>query len=157
MTVLTEEEETKLHIATRLGDTRLVREALREGYDPNAVGHCGWTPLHEAASTGNIEITHILLKARGNPNFQDTVQKCSPLHLAARNGKLQVVKLLLDNGAKFDLRNAERKTPIDVAENECKRFLESKRKFIFILFCYRVCISLSRFQSIFHLCSCVYL
>lgn len=127
MLVSTEEEEINLHIAIRLNDSRLVREVLREGCDPNAVAQNGWTALHEAASMGNIECTLLLLKAGANPNVQD-VKECTPLHLAAKNGKIEVVKLLLDNGAKFDLRNVERKTPIDVAENECKRFLESKRK-----------------------------
>lgn len=132
MTISTDEGDTELNIATRLSDSNLAREALREGCDVNAVGRCGWTPLHEAASVGNTELTLLLLNAGADPNLQDAFQKCTPLHLAAENGKLTVVKLLVKNGAKLNLRDVKRKTPIDVAEGECKRFLQSKRELLIL-------------------------
>ena len=57
--------DTKLHEAVRYGDTNLVESALREGLDPNAIGLYRWSPLHEAASAGDLEILWLLLQNKG--------------------------------------------------------------------------------------------
>ena len=125
------EDETQLHAAARLNNIELVRQALGDGFDVNAVGISGWTPVHEVASSGNCAILRLLLRNGGDPNIQDHLDKCSSLHLAARNGHLDAVKLLVRNGARLDLRNAERKTPQEVAEeDDCIDYLERKREYM---------------------------
>lgn len=128
MTVKAEEEETKLHVAARLNNIELVRAALSEGFDPNTAGVHGWTPVHEAASSGNSTVTRTLLRSGGNPNIQTHLEKCTSLHLAARNGHLDVVKLLVRNGARLDLKNSEQRTAQEVAIDDCKDYLERKRE-----------------------------
>lgn len=128
MTIRAEEEdETKLHIATRLNNIKLVRAALREGLHIDALGICGWTALHQAASCGYLEITIALLENGANPNIQDS-QKCTPVHLAAKNGHLEVVRCLVRNGARLDMRNAEGKIAQDYADDECRKFLQRHRE-----------------------------
>lgn len=128
MTIRAEEEaETKLHIAARLNNVKLLRAALREGLDIDALGIGGWTALHQAASCGYLEITIALLENGANPNIQDD-QKCTPIHLASRNGHLEVVRSLCRNGARLDLRNAEGRMPQNCGDEECRTFLERQRE-----------------------------
>jgi len=130
MTIRAEEEdETKLHVAVRLHNLKLVRGALRDqGLDIDALGTYGWTALHEAASCGYIDIVILLLENGADPDIQDSLQKCTPIHLAARNGHLEVVRSLVRGGARLDLRNAEGKIPQDYADDECREFLQRQRE-----------------------------
>lgn len=124
-----EEEETKLHVAVRLQNTKLVRAALRDrGLDIDALGTYGWTALHEAASCGYLDIVVLLLENGADPNIQDSVQRCTPIHLAAKNGHLEVVMSLVRCGARLDLRNAEGKIPQNYADDECREFLQRQRE-----------------------------
>ena len=123
-----EEQETKLHVAARLNNVRLLRAALREGLlGIDAVGIDGWTALHQAASCGYLEITIALLENGANPNIQDN-HNCAPIHLACRSGHLEVVRSLCRNGARLDLRNAEGRMPQDCGDEECRTFLERQRE-----------------------------
>lgn len=119
-----EEQETRLHVAARSNNVRLLRATLQEGLlGIDAVGKGGWTALHQAASCGYLDITIALLENGANPNIQDD-QKCAPIHLASRNGHLEVVRSLCRNGARLDLRNAEGRMPQDCGNEECRTFLE---------------------------------
>ena len=60
------------------------------------------TPLHLAITTGNLEITELLLKYK----FKDSVnlvddKKQSPLHIAVENGNIDLAHLLINNGARL--------------------------------------------------------
>lgn len=121
------EEESKLHVGARLNNLKLVREAIREELDLDALGKNGWTALHEASSCGYLETTIALLEGGANPNVQDS-QRCTPLHLAAINGHLEVVRSLVRAGARLDLRNAEGKKPQSCASDDCLDFLARQRK-----------------------------
>lgn len=122
-----EEEESKLHIAARLNNLKLLRAGFREGLDIDALGLYGWTALHQAASCGHVDITIALLENGANPNIQDN-QQCTPIHLAARNGHLEIVRILCRYGARLDLRNAEGKIPQNCSDQECRTFLERQRE-----------------------------
>ncbi|XP_048740022.2 serine/threonine-protein phosphatase 6 regulatory ankyrin repeat subunit A-like isoform X4 [Ostrea edulis] len=58
----------------------------------------GWTPLHEATSSGNNAMTTMLLEHGGHPNVKDKGQR-TPLHFAAKNGNKILLQNLLDHGA----------------------------------------------------------
>ncbi|XP_032228850.2 uncharacterized protein LOC116612325 [Nematostella vectensis] len=126
--VVKTDQETKLHAGIRLNDLSMVRAALDEGFDPNALGPYGWTSLHEAASVGSSKLAITLLRNGGNPNIQDGLGKSTALHLAAKNGHLKIIQVLLDGGAKLNLRNVEGKIAEDVAlDDECRQYLQRKR------------------------------
>ena len=57
--------DTKLHEAVRYGDVDSVLAALKEGFDPNAVGLLKWTPVQEAARAGERDILFHLLNHGG--------------------------------------------------------------------------------------------
>lgn len=49
-----------------------VQKLLEEGEDPNVQCMFGWTPLHQAASTGAIEYVELLLKHGADPKYLDS-------------------------------------------------------------------------------------
>lgn len=68
------------------------------------VNNTGWTALHYAAMTGNVDLVRVLLDHHA---FVDAESpgKITPLMMAARAGHVEVVKLLLEEGAIVTLRN----------------------------------------------------
>ena len=60
-----EHVDTELHDAVRFGDTNLVESALNDGLDPNAIGLYQWSPMHEAACNGDVDVLRLLLEAKG--------------------------------------------------------------------------------------------
>ena len=61
----TQYKDTCLHDAVRYSDIDEVRSALRAGYDPNQIGLYQWSPLHEAANNGDVDIVRLLLRFKG--------------------------------------------------------------------------------------------
>eukprot|EP00004_Rigifila_ramosa_P007962 TRINITY_DN1914_c0_g1_i5.p1 TRINITY_DN1914_c0_g1~~TRINITY_DN1914_c0_g1_i5.p1 ORF type:complete len:154 (+),score=29.22 TRINITY_DN1914_c0_g1_i5:602-1063(+) len=79
----------------------------------------GWTPLHWAAATQNVD-------SRQGPLITRLVQSGSrvaaqandgktPLHLAAREGYVRNCKLLLDNGASIVALDKYGRAPLELA------------------------------------------
>ena len=72
------------------------------------------TPLHTAASNGNLEICKLLIEAIENKS-----PRCShghtPLHHAAENGKIEVFKLIFDNVQEKEPTDNEGRTPLHTA------------------------------------------
>jgi len=70
----------------------------------------GNTPLLIAARNGNVEITHLLLKAGADPNGRGDA--LPPLASAAINGHLQVMTQLLKYHADIELMGVDGLTPL---------------------------------------------
>jgi hypothetical protein len=68
--------------------------------------------LLKAAKAGNMVEAVALLSRGENANQVGIEYNLTPLHLAALNGHLNIVELLLDNGAKTDVRDAWNCTPL---------------------------------------------
>jgi ankyrin repeat protein len=96
----------KLEATARNGDTALMVAAYKHKEDAvqalldkgAAVNRPNWTPLHYAASAGDVGILRILL-ARGAQINALSDKKLSPLMLAARDGQEAAVRFLLEQGA----------------------------------------------------------
>jgi ankyrin repeat protein len=96
----------KLEATARNGDTALMVAAYKHKEDAvqalldkgAAVNRPNWTPLHYAASAGDVGIMRILL-ARGAHIDALSDKKLSPLMLAARDGQEAAVRFLLEQGA----------------------------------------------------------
>lgn len=97
--VIVVDRDAELVAAVRAANSAAVARALAEGADPDsAASQWTVTVLSEAASTGQLEIVHLLVDAGASlrarrPQYQ------SPLRSAVSNGHLDVVRLLVDRGA----------------------------------------------------------
>ncbi|MFC1841868.1 ankyrin repeat domain-containing protein [Candidatus Dependentiae bacterium] len=110
-----------LAIAAEKGNLEIVEFLIKKRADVNQKGFFGQTPLHAAVLEGHMLIAKVLIekganvneKTKHNPHlryFEDT-----PLHFAAAGGSLPMVKLLVEKGAKIEVKDANRKTPLENA------------------------------------------
>lgn len=74
----------------------------------------GWTALHYAAASGDVEIATILLDQQAAIDAGSPSQ-LTPLMMAAREGQMPVVRLLLARGADARLKNNEALTASQIA------------------------------------------
>lgn len=105
-----------LHEAVAEEDIDLVRQALAEGADPNALGEDGSTPLYWAVSGGDVAIAHVLLKA-GARVASDSQEAFCTFHAAVEDMNLPMVNLLLDydGAAALNLFDYIDRTPLIIA------------------------------------------
>ena len=82
-------------------------------------GVFGYTPIHEAVSSGHSEVLKLLLKHEGDPNCRAN-SGYTPLHLAASSGHVDCVRVLLENNANISNTDEYGKTPIQTAELSSK-------------------------------------
>jgi ankyrin repeat protein len=61
--------------------------------------HQGWTGLHAAARSGNVDAVRLLLEHGADPNAREAGDNTYALHWAAAHGHLEIVRTLLDAGA----------------------------------------------------------
>ncbi|XP_066600669.1 serine/threonine-protein phosphatase 6 regulatory ankyrin repeat subunit B isoform X2 [Prorops nasuta] len=88
--------ETPLHIAARVLDgDRCALMLLKSGAGPNLTTDDGQTPVHVAASHGNLATLLLLLEDGGDPMSKSKNGE-TPLHLACRGCKADVVKQLIE-------------------------------------------------------------
>jgi len=102
---------TTIFEAAEQGDLAQVQALLQE--DPqllNAVDDGGYTPLHEAAYNGQIEILDYLIAKGANLNAT-SASGSTPLHGAAFHGYVKAAERLIEEGAAIEVRNAGGFTP----------------------------------------------
>ncbi|XP_015591539.1 serine/threonine-protein phosphatase 6 regulatory ankyrin repeat subunit A isoform X3 [Cephus cinctus] len=88
--------ETPLHIAARVPDgDRCALMLLKSGAGPNLTTDDGQTPVHVAASHGNLATLLLLLDDGGDPMFKSKNGE-TPLHLACRGCRADVVRHLIE-------------------------------------------------------------
>ena len=104
-------DETPLMLAAIKGQQDLVTQLLKRDA---AVNKTGWTPLHYAASSGQLTIMKVLLD---NYAFIDAQSPngTTPLMMAAMYGSTEAVKLLLAEGADTTMKNQLGMTAVDFA------------------------------------------
>ncbi|XP_046663670.1 LOW QUALITY PROTEIN: serine/threonine-protein phosphatase 6 regulatory ankyrin repeat subunit A [Homalodisca vitripennis] len=88
-------KETPLHIAARVKDgEKCALMLLKSGAGPNLTTDDKQTPVHVAASNGNLATLLLLLEDGGDPMFQSKKGE-TPLHLACANCHADEVRHLL--------------------------------------------------------------
>ena len=83
----------------------------------------GWTPLHQAAFSGQLEMLNALLKAGAKLDETDH-DGDTAVHYAAVQGELPCVEALAAAGAKLDVKDSDGETPVDVAVKSVKKRLK---------------------------------
>ena len=104
-------DESPLMLAAIKGQTDLVKQLIARDADINKPG---WTALHYAASSGQVEIMKLLLEKYAFIDAQSP-NGTTPLMMAAMYGSPQSVKLLLDEGADPLMKNQQNMTATDFA------------------------------------------
>lgn len=104
--------ESPLMMAAIKGYSELARELIDKDADINKTG---WTPLHYAASTGQLPVITLLLD---NSAYIDAESPngTTPLMMAAMYGTPEAVKLLLQEGADPQLKNQQGLSALDFSQ-----------------------------------------
>lgn len=111
--------ETQLHVACINGDIGTVERLLSSGHPTNVRDHCGWSPLHEAANHGYVDIAELLLRHGANVNDPGgmSCKGVTPLHDAACCGHFSMIQLLIQHGANVKLKTHDGDTVLDCLDD----------------------------------------
>lgn len=120
--------ESPIHVAAFLGDIDCLKLLLEKNADIGAL--CGperMNALHLASLKGNVECIQLLLQtSTADIDKQEAVGRTA-LHLAALAQSKESVKLLLDNGARHDICDGMKETPLHSAVVKCRRSIDVVR------------------------------
>lgn len=113
------EKHSALSYACRNAELQVVKELLSLNANPNFTmpQH---VPLIEAVSGQNIDIIDLLIKQGAFINEKNEPYGNTALHTAIIDGKHRIVKLLLENGADFDIPNTRLQSPLHLAVQNTK-------------------------------------
>ena len=128
------DHHTPLLVACRDGHAEIVVELLKAGADVNAVEPVfGAVPLHKSVYNGHVEITQMLVEQdRINLNYQGATNGYTAVHDSLWHGYDQCATILINSGARLDLRGHDGKTPLDIAtevfgsDHQIVKFIQSK-------------------------------
>ncbi len=104
-------DESPLMLAALRGDLPLARALIARDADVNKPG---WTPLHYAASRGQLAVIDLLLEHNAYIDAESP-NGTTPLMMAAGYGSAQATRALLQAGADATPQNAEGMTALDFA------------------------------------------
>ncbi len=118
-----------LHDAIEGGHLEIVKFLISQGADVDGLSEYGWSPIQRAAYLDLREITKYLLEKKAkvdsplrerqaiiNGDFAFKESRNTPLHLAAEQGNTDLIELLVAYGAKLDIKNADKQTPLELAQ-----------------------------------------
>jgi ankyrin repeat protein len=97
------------------GDVRPINDTVKSVADLEVIDADGRTPLHVAATVGEAAIGAYLVELGADVNRQDMENEDTALHLAARHKHRLVASMLLWGGAKCDILNKVKNTPLHEA------------------------------------------
>ncbi len=100
-------------LAAEKGDLEKVKNALKDGASPDAMGPNSGA-LHCAAFNGHKEIVKLLLKNGARTDIKDN-QSFYPLHLAASKGETAICTMLIKAGADLEAKTSKGGTALHVA------------------------------------------
>ncbi len=96
-------------------EVRRIQALIKDSPDlVNAGGQAGATPLHTAASKGQLVVTRFLLANKANVSARSQ-GNMTPLHQAVMNGHKSMAELLLANGAEVNASADQEGTPLHYA------------------------------------------
>ena len=112
LNALNTQGESPLMLAALKGQLELVNQMLKKDADVNKTN---WTPLHYAATTGQLAVIRLLIENHAYIDAESP-NGSTPLMLASMYGTPEAVKLLLDEGADPTLKNQQGLTALQFAQ-----------------------------------------
>ncbi|KAI3575665.1 ankyrin repeat-containing domain protein [Fusarium oxysporum f. sp. albedinis] len=98
VSVVDDERQTPLNLASMSGNTKAARQLIDRGADISHETTAGFTPLSMASSRGHVELAKLLIK-RGADVNQVVANGPPPLLLAVCDDHSELAELLIDEGA----------------------------------------------------------
>ncbi|GAH66201.1 unnamed protein product [marine sediment metagenome] len=118
---------TPLHEAAVRGHRRFTGLLIERGAYLAIRSGRGWTPLHEALYQRSPELAAFLIVSGSDVNAKiegDFYPEYTALHFAASRGRNKLVELLIEKGARVNVKDRSGKTPLDLATtNEIREAL----------------------------------
>ena len=119
-----------------MGDGRDIQSIINDGVNPNFWDYDGHTPLHVAATYGNLNALNALIAAGADLNAQNWIERTAncggtPLHVAANSDKVPLTERyhfaerLIEAGANARLLNGEEEAPYESEFPDCPTTLDS--------------------------------
>lgn len=102
-------------LAAKQGHEAVLQVLLACGVDINGKDFDGWTPLTQAAASGDEVMAKLLLEKGADIEATDTEYGWTPLSWALIKGKEAVLKLLLEKGADIEACAGCQQTPLSQA------------------------------------------
>ncbi len=112
LNALNTQGESPLMLAALKGQLELAGSMVKKGADVNKTG---WTPLHYAATTGQLAVIRLLIENHAYIDAESP-NGSTPLMMASMYGTPEAVKLLLDEGADPTLKNQQGLTALQFAQ-----------------------------------------
>lgn len=112
----TQDGDTALHLASRLGKDDILKRLIIAGANVNAFDSEGFTPLHYACQMNRPTTVRVLVDA-GNANIQAITKQDGlvAMHIASIEGNIECIKALLALNAPCRPRTAANEIPYDLA------------------------------------------
>lgn len=99
---------------------------IEHGANLNIADKRGATPLHRAASKGNLEIVRLFLESLDHININaKDICGSTPLHLACEEDRQDVAKLLVQHGADLETNNKDGQNPLDLCTIHLRNALKT--------------------------------
>lgn len=112
-----------LFIAVEKNNSQEIEKLIQQTAYINAKNQDGRSLLHFAAFLDHPNIIKMLLIHGGDTEAVDS-RKNKAIHIATENNKIENIKILLQNGAMFNAKNANDQTPFDMASGQIRDMLK---------------------------------
>lgn len=113
--ILFNSEVPMLHLAARYGHLEVYKLLMEYFPSKNLFSEHGWTPLHEAASSGHLKVCTYLMSRVSNMNPNNIINGITALHLAASYNQLDICKLFIEKEVYLGPQMNSGKTPLHFA------------------------------------------
>ncbi len=110
-----EGDMTLLHGTSILGDPEMAEKLVGLGAEVNARTANGETPLFLTAVRGRFETAERFLRLGAEPDLRQKKTGRTPMHMAALKGYSDIIGLLIEHGAKVQVKDEAGMTPVEYA------------------------------------------